>query len=178
MSLKNNLQIVVSREDKTKFWLDDWCGNGILRDLFLGLFSICTNINNMIELWSPERWNLVFITLLNEREIDGVVELLSLIGGFPGTTLEPHTLAWENHKDGIFFCEQTIQAWLVARKDVLTHEVMQKRRINIVSRCLHCKEALETNKHLFMHCKVTHRSGIGYIYKHSQRTLDCARTYF
>ncbi|WMV56021.1 hypothetical protein MTR67_049406 [Solanum verrucosum] len=32
---------------------------------------------------------------------------------------------------------------------------MQKRRINIVSRCLLCKEALETNKHLFMHCKVT-----------------------
>lgn len=45
--------------------------------------------------------------------------------------------------------------WLVARKKCLTHEAMQERRINIVSRCLLCKEALETNKHLFMHCKVT-----------------------
>ncbi|WMV55139.1 hypothetical protein MTR67_048524 [Solanum verrucosum] len=38
-SLKNNSQIVVGRGDKTKFWLDDWCGNGILRDLFPIFFS-------------------------------------------------------------------------------------------------------------------------------------------
>ncbi|KAG5580196.1 hypothetical protein H5410_050823 [Solanum commersonii] len=54
------------------------------------------------EMWSPQGSNLVFIMLLNDREIDGVVELLSLIGGFPGNTLETHKLAWRNHKDGVF----------------------------------------------------------------------------
>ncbi|WMV33325.1 hypothetical protein MTR67_026710 [Solanum verrucosum] len=45
--------------------------------------------------------------------------------------------------------------WLVARRACLTHEALQKKSISIASRCLLCKEALETNKHLFLHCKVT-----------------------
>ncbi|WMV36518.1 hypothetical protein MTR67_036414 [Solanum verrucosum] len=171
--------------DKTKFWLDDWCGNGILRDLFPILFSICTNTNSKIEeMWSPQGWNIIFRRLLNDWEIDGMVECLGLIGGFPGTTLEPDRLAWGHHKDGVFSVNRLYNwglkrcagrsigpwntiwksvapakvkcfTWLVARKKCLTHEAMQKRGINIVSRCLLCKEALETNKHLFMHCKVT-----------------------
>ncbi|WMV47077.1 hypothetical protein MTR67_040462 [Solanum verrucosum] len=89
--------------DKTKFWLDDWCGNGILRDLFPILFSICTNTNSKIEeMWSPQDWNIIFRRLLNDWKIDGMVECLGLIGGFPGTTLEPDRLAWGHHKDGVF----------------------------------------------------------------------------
>ncbi|WMV46725.1 hypothetical protein MTR67_040110 [Solanum verrucosum] len=102
-SLKNNSQIVVGRGDKTKFWLDAWCGNGIVRDLFPIIFSICTNTNSKIEeMWSPQGWNLIFRRLLNDWEIDGMVEFLGLIGGFPGTTLEPDRLAWGHHKDGVF----------------------------------------------------------------------------
>ncbi|WMV06616.1 hypothetical protein MTR67_000001, partial [Solanum verrucosum] len=96
------------------------------------------------------------------------------------TTLEPDRLAWGHHKDGVFSVNRLYNwglkrcagrsigpwntiwksvatakvkcfTWLVARKKCLTHEAMQKRGINIVSRCLLCKEALETNKHLFMH---------------------------
>ncbi|KAG5616439.1 hypothetical protein H5410_016263 [Solanum commersonii] len=102
-SLKNNSKIVVGKGDKTKLWLDDWCGNGILRDLFPILFSICTNTNSKIEeMWSPQGWNIIFRRLLNDWEIDGMVECLGLISGFPSTTLEPDRLAWEHHKDGIF----------------------------------------------------------------------------
>lgn len=42
--LKSNSKIMMGRGDKTKFWTDDWCGNGIVRDLFPGLFSICTDL--------------------------------------------------------------------------------------------------------------------------------------
>ncbi|WMV55138.1 hypothetical protein MTR67_048523 [Solanum verrucosum] len=109
-----------------------------------------------------------------------MVEFLGLIGGFPCTTLELDRLAWGHHKDGVFSVNRLYNwgikrsagrsigpwnkiwksvapakvkcfTWLVARKKCLTHEAMQKRRINIVSRCLLCKEALETNKLLFMH---------------------------
>nr|AAT40556.2 hypothetical protein SDM1_4t00019 [Solanum demissum] len=161
-SLKNNSKIVVGRGDKTKFWLDDWCGNGILRDLFPILFSICTNTNSKIEeIWSPQGWNIIFRRLLNDWEIDGMVECLGLIGGFPGTTLEPDRLAWGHHKDGVFSVNRLYNwglkrragrsigpwnttwksvapvkvkcfTWLVARKKCLTHEAMQKRHINIV----------------------------------------------
>lgn len=70
VSLKINSQIMVGRGDKTKFWLDDWCGNRILRDMFLSLFSICTNTNSRIEeMWSPQDWNLIFCRLLNDGRL-------------------------------------------------------------------------------------------------------------
>ncbi|WMV26638.1 hypothetical protein MTR67_020023 [Solanum verrucosum] len=37
----------------------------------------------------------------------------------------------------------------------MTHDKLQKRGRIIASRCYLCKETLETNNHLFLHCKVT-----------------------
>ncbi|KAG5590841.1 hypothetical protein H5410_041355 [Solanum commersonii] len=142
-SLKNNSKIVVGRGNKAKFWSDDWCGNEILRDMFPSLFSICTNPGGGV---------------------------LTLIGGFAGTTQEPNKLAWGHHKDRRFPVNR-LYNWGLRGNDpldleahygkvwpqprvVLNLEAMQKRGI-IISRCLLYKGALETNKHLFMHCKVT-----------------------
>lgn len=44
---------------------------------------------------------------------------------------------------------------VVARKACMPHEALKKRGIIIAFRCLLCKEVLETNKHLFLHSKVT-----------------------
>lgn len=46
-------------------------------------------------------------------------------------------------------------AWLVIRKACLTHEILQNKGLSIVSRCMLCSEARETNNHLFLHYKVT-----------------------
>ncbi|WMV51891.1 hypothetical protein MTR67_045276 [Solanum verrucosum] len=136
------------------------------------------------EMWSQQGWNLVFRRLLNDWEIEGVIELLNMIEGFPGTNLETDSLLWRQHPDGRFSVNRLYKwdlsvtggrktgswsavwksvapakvkcfVWLVARRACLMHEALQKRGINIASRCLLCKEALETNKHLFLHCKVT-----------------------
>ena len=45
--------------------------------------------------------------------------------------------------------------WLVTRRACLTHDKFQKRGRTIASRCYLCKAALETNNHMFLHCKVT-----------------------
>lgn len=49
LDFKNSSEIIAGRGDNTKFWTDDWRGNGILSDLFPGLLSICTNRDSRIE---------------------------------------------------------------------------------------------------------------------------------
>lgn len=46
-------------------------------------------------------------------------------------------------------------AWLVIRRACLTHEILQIKGWPIMSRCMLCSEARETNNHPFLHCKVT-----------------------
>ncbi|WMV53982.1 hypothetical protein MTR67_047367 [Solanum verrucosum] len=153
------------------------------------LFKVCfLDSSKISEIWSQQGWNLVFRRLLNDWEIEGVIELLNMIEGFPSTNLETDSLLWIQHPDGRFSVDIWYKwvlsvtggrktgpwsavwksvaptkvkcfVWLVARRAYLTHEALQKRGINIASRCLLCKEALETNKHLFLHCKVTTQGG-------------------
>ncbi|WMV45334.1 hypothetical protein MTR67_038719 [Solanum verrucosum] len=45
--------------------------------------------------------------------------------------------------------------WLVIRRACLTHEVLQRRGIQICSKCYMCRQKRETNSHLFLHCTFT-----------------------
>lgn len=49
MDLKNNTKLTMGRWDKIKFWIDDWCGHEILKNLFFRLLSICSNPDKRIE---------------------------------------------------------------------------------------------------------------------------------
>lgn len=128
-------------------------------------------------MWSPQGWNLTFRRPLNDWEIPWVVDFPKLIGNFPGINTDSDKLIWRHHNDGILTGNRVYKrelcvaggrstgpwntiwgsvapnkvkcfTWLVARKACLTHEALKKRGFIIASRCLLCKEALETNKHL------------------------------
>lgn len=45
--------------------------------------------------------------------------------------------------------------WLVTRRSCLTHEVLQKRGLPIVSTSCLYSETVETNSHLFLYCRFT-----------------------
>lgn len=45
--------------------------------------------------------------------------------------------------------------WLLAKEAVLTHENLNKRKVNLWSRCYLCEEQIEPVNHLFMHNKWT-----------------------
>ncbi|XP_015161001.1 uncharacterized protein [Solanum tuberosum] len=121
---------------------------------------------------------------LNDWEVGRFVELLQMIDGFKGTTIEDDTFRWKHDKDGKFSVGRIYRkevswmpenkigpwkhvwksmtptnvkcfAWLVIRKACLTHEILQKKGLPIVSRCMLCSDARETNNYLFLHCKVT-----------------------
>lgn len=105
-----------------------------------------------------------------------------MIRNFLGINLEPDNFIWEHHNDGIFTVSKVYKrglneaagrstrpwtailkivaptkmkcfTWLVSREACLTLEALQKRGINIASRYLLCKEALETNKWLLEICQ-------------------------
>lgn len=44
--------------------------------------------------------------------------------------------------------------WLIIRRACLTHEVLQRRGIQICSRCYMCGQEAEVNARLFLHCKI------------------------
>ncbi|CAN4097460.1 unnamed protein product [Withania somnifera] len=46
-------------------------------------------------------------------------------------------------------------SWIVAKEACLTHSNLQKRKIQLCSRCPMCEEHFKDVGHLFLHCKVT-----------------------
>ncbi|XP_055800457.1 uncharacterized protein LOC129869915 [Solanum dulcamara] len=157
----------------------------VLINNFLDLANICTNLEATVaDRWSSQGWNFFFRRNLNDWEVGRFVELLQMIDGFKGTTVEDDTFKWKHDKDGKFSVSRIYGkevsrmpenktgpwkhvwesmaatkvkcfAWFVIRKACLTHEILQKKGLPIVSRCMLCSEARETNNHLFLHCKVT-----------------------
>ncbi|KAG5624659.1 hypothetical protein H5410_009877 [Solanum commersonii] len=83
-------------------------------------------MDTVAQVWSPQGWDLIFRRALNDWEVDRVAGLLHTLNAFPGVTESPDTPIWKMHKKGIFFCE--------VLKACLTHEVLQRRGIQICSR--------------------------------------------
>ncbi|XP_006352585.1 uncharacterized protein [Solanum tuberosum] len=139
-------------------------------------------MDTVAQVWSPQGWDLIFRRALNDWEVDRVAGLLHTLNAFPGVTESPDTPIWKMHKKGIFSvksCYWSLNSnqamemewpwkliwkikiphkvsgftWLAIRKACLTHEVIQRRGIQICSRCFMCGEEAEVNSHLFLHCR-------------------------
>ena len=93
LAFRDNVRIKVGRRNKALFWMEDWTGQGSLKNLLPRLFSICLNPDSKLqEVWSPQGWNLLFRRFLNDWEIEWVTDMLASIGDFPGTNLETDKL--------------------------------------------------------------------------------------
>ncbi|WMV49892.1 hypothetical protein MTR67_043277 [Solanum verrucosum] len=107
--------IIEKTEKKLAIWKSQYLSlggrvtliNSILDSLPTYVMPFFRTTNRIVEVLDALRRNFLWQGKSVEDhqelwEIDGVVELLSLIGGFPGNTLKTHKLAWGNHKDGVF----------------------------------------------------------------------------
>lgn len=133
-----------------------------------------------------------------------MASLLVRIGTFTGTNNEPDIIRWSHNTDGKFSVTRVYKrglseltgrdrgpwkaiwrsmapnkvkyfSWLVVRKACLTHEALQKKKLNLASVCSLCMEAIETNSHFVLHCKVTSQVWV-LIHHLGWRKLDNART--
>ncbi|WMV31366.1 hypothetical protein MTR67_024751 [Solanum verrucosum] len=137
-------------------------------------------MDTVAQVWSPQGWDLIFRRALNDWEVDRVAGLLHTLNAFPGVTESPDTPIWKMRKKGIFSvksCYWSLNSnqamemewpwkliwkikvphkvsgfiWLAIREACLTHEVLQRRGIQICSRCFMCGEEAQVNSHLFLH---------------------------
>jgi len=155
-----------------------------MRILFPDLYIISLQQNDTIaQMWSPQGWNLMFRRALNDWEVERVADLLQALNLFPGINAESDKPVWKLHSRGVFtvkscYWERNTNhslttfwpwkliwkikiplkvacfTWLVIRRACLTHEVLQRRGIQICSRCYMCEQEAEVNGHLFLHCRM------------------------
>ncbi|KAM3251621.1 hypothetical protein P3L10_005691 [Capsicum annuum] len=169
---------------KTSFWLDGWLGVP-LKQLFPLIFSLNQQQDATVgEVWDAYGWNLNFRRHLNDWEIDNLAEFYDTLNLFKGPSSQEDTLTWQVDKQRRFSIRSAYKelnysnnqiscwpwkliwkvkipykvacfSWVVARKAVLTHEVLKKRGFHLCSKCYMCEEESETIIHLFLHCKLT-----------------------
>ncbi|KAH0709195.1 hypothetical protein KY284_010622 [Solanum tuberosum] len=178
-----NLSFRIGNGVKTSFWNELWLGEENLKIMYPDLYILSLQqMDTVAQVWSPQGWDLIFRRALNDWEVDRVAGLLHTLNAFPGVTESPDTPIWKMHKKGIvsvkscYWSLNSNQAmemewpwkliwkikvphkvsgfiWLAIREACLTHEVLQRRGIQICSRCFMCGEEAEVNSHLFLHCR-------------------------
>lgn len=133
------------------------------------------------QVWSQHGWILVFNRALNDWEIEEVAKLLGVLNIFQGVPLRSDKPVWKVHSKGVYTVKSNYRkmnptlsltekwpwkliwkidrplklscfAWLAIRKACLTHEILQKKGMQICSRCFMCENEVEINSHLFIHC--------------------------
>jgi len=181
---RNNICISVGDGMKTQFWNEIWIGEDSLRNLFPHLYTLSLQNNDTVaQVWSQNGWNLLFRRAFNDWEIEEVAMLLGVLNNFPGTSESSDKPVWKIHNKGVYTvkscywkmnhnvsrterwpwkllwkvkCPLKVSCfvWLLIKKACLTHEVLQKRGMQICSRCFMCEQEAEVNNHLFIHCQI------------------------
>nr|XP_016497204.1 PREDICTED: uncharacterized protein LOC107816041 [Nicotiana tabacum] len=179
----SNVSIKVGNGNKTSFWNDDWMGNGHLKEAFPDLFTTVQQPQATVaEVWSTQGWNVTFRRFPNDWEVTRVIEFYKLLDGFKGITKEEErnsggvytvksaygllnssghmnneTWHWKHIGKVKISFKVACFCWLVVKEVVLTHDSLMRRGMLMCSKCFLCGKEIETNNHLFLHCKVTSR---------------------
>ena len=101
-----NMVFKVGKGNKIRFWTDSWCGNNVLSQSFLNLFSMTAQrIVTVEETWDQNfgqgGWNLRFLRAFNDWELDMVGNLLVELREYR-VTLEEDSVIWKEGGDGLF----------------------------------------------------------------------------
>ncbi|KAJ9698913.1 hypothetical protein PVL29_007804 [Vitis rotundifolia] len=102
----DKFQFKVGKGTKIKFWIDHWCGNATLSQIFPQLSSLDDQKNATInEVWDSSfgqgGWNLRFSRDFNDWELDLIGELLNLLRDCK-ITLEEDSVYWKGGGSDIF----------------------------------------------------------------------------
>ena len=80
----SHTKLIPGDGSRISFWEEVWCGNSPLKEAFPGLFSIASNkeasiADNVDLLSGSHQWNVSFLRLLNDWEVDDLVSFHSLL---------------------------------------------------------------------------------------------------
>ncbi|RVW34350.1 Transposon TX1 uncharacterized 149 kDa protein [Vitis vinifera] len=98
----DNLEFMVGKGTKIKFWTDVWCAGTALSQTFPHLFALAANRNATVEeMWDQNSdqggWNLRFLRNFNDWEVGMVGDLLLKLRGLR-PSLEEDSVSWKGGK--------------------------------------------------------------------------------
>ncbi|KAJ9686999.1 hypothetical protein PVL29_015736 [Vitis rotundifolia] len=95
----DNIEFKVGRGTKVKFWIDHWCGNATLSQIFPQIYAMAALRNATVyEVWDSslgqDGWNLRLSRDFNDWELDLIRELLLLLRDFKISS-EDDSVLWK-----------------------------------------------------------------------------------
>jgi hypothetical protein len=114
------VDLVVSTGDRILFWIDRWCGDRPLKDVFLDLYACASNrqatiASTLIQSASGSRfeWNVHFVRNFNDWEVEGVASFFELLHSHTSFKEGGDGLRWRLTGNGIF----NIRSYYLALRD-------------------------------------------------------------
>uniref|UniRef100_A0A2N9HQT2 Reverse transcriptase domain-containing protein n=1 Tax=Fagus sylvatica TaxID=28930 RepID=A0A2N9HQT2_FAGSY len=108
-TLLEQITFSAGRGDRIRFWLDKWCGDTPLKDLFPLLFLCSTNREASIESVmarsdrsSVRTWNISFFRDFNDWELPVVMSFFTFLQSFLPNSERRDTMVWKPRKSGEF----------------------------------------------------------------------------
>uniref|UniRef100_A0A2N9EPP1 Reverse transcriptase zinc-binding domain-containing protein n=1 Tax=Fagus sylvatica TaxID=28930 RepID=A0A2N9EPP1_FAGSY len=103
------IEFFVGRGDRLRFWVDKWCGETSLKDLFPLLFSCSTNREASFEsvlsrsvLSTSWDWNISFVRDFNDWELLVVMSFFRFLQPFLVRNVRKDTMTWKLRSSGKF----------------------------------------------------------------------------
>uniref|UniRef100_A0A2N9GID8 OBG-type G domain-containing protein n=1 Tax=Fagus sylvatica TaxID=28930 RepID=A0A2N9GID8_FAGSY len=114
------VDLVVGNGDRILFWIDRWCGDRPLKDVFPDLYACASNrqttiASSLIRSASGSRfeWNVYFVRNFNDWEVERVASFFELLHSHTSFKEGGDGLRWRLTSNGIF----TIRSYYLALRD-------------------------------------------------------------
>ena len=108
-TLLKQITFSAGRDDRIRFWMDKWCGDTPLKDLFPHLFLCSTNREASIEsvisrsdMSFVRTWNISFIRDFNDWELPVVMSFFTFLQPFLPSSERKDTMVWKLRRSGEF----------------------------------------------------------------------------
>ena len=120
-----NMVFKVGKGNKIRFWIDPWCGNNVLSQVFPDLFSMAAQRNVTVEdYWdqnlSQGGWSLRLLRDFNDWELGLVDNMLIELRNYR-VTMEEDSVFWKGGADGLFKVKEAYRVLINADEAVFPH---------------------------------------------------------
>lgn len=174
--LLSNIQWLVGNGNNIRFWKDNWLGEELVKTLNFDV-DVLDFLNDKVStfifngewklpdsFWQvyPATAHAIFssplpLDCIEDKVIWAAEASGSLTSSSAYQTLSPHlpATAWGRRiwHGAIQPCKSVV-SWKVLHKKILTDEFLQRRHVQLCSRCELCRECTETTVHLFLDCSI------------------------
>jgi hypothetical protein len=166
-----------------RFWDDVWCGESTLKEALPSLYNIAfakeaSNANNLDFIGGSRQWNISFIRLAHDWELEVLASSYSLLYSFRMHREGEDKIWWILSRKGKFdvrsYYDTLVRkeaspfpwksiwrtkapsrvvffAWTMVLGQILTIDNLRRRNLIVINRCSLCKSGEENVDHLFLH---------------------------